>query len=579
MTAIRRHLPAIFYTICLILAIICFYFTISEALFSWFFPDELVASQTYHNLGGLWGCTKYYYLHTSINRLSADFGACFMAQTAALFSTPLMGWVFNRLIAYFLIPVSIAFLLKKITKIPLKFSLIAALIISTVALFLITASTNADTGPYSYGVDLAIYGTATITFFILITLFPKSIENKRYFSWFCVIYAVNLMSHEVFLVLSGFFLPLFAWYDYSLNRPTDKKGSFTVFIKNVLHNRKVWILSAIYLISALIITQAPGIAIRESFWPTTGTFADGFVHTILASEEVAYFLSQSYVFIVLLFSLGILFRLSAPDQHSSKNKLLYGLLFIAPWIYLLLLGFLVGISPALWTESSRTEAFRLLDPFLAHLVSTKKLLTKGGFCTSRALFLYVGVFLDVFLAGFFITGIVKKYIKNIAVKKIWPLATALFSTAVIIFLFHPDGIGSIRILPVLLDRRVDFSHYSPQKNREAHPESSLIHFVSPSFHVMETWGNRVFPKKVFPKNGPAGNHESDITDILVDNYLRINRNKGISPATVKLVFDIMDPRIKYQIDLWEGIAYSLYEVSPEESRVSFSKTIAPHPSS
>ncbi len=555
MTAIRRHLPTIFYAICLLLAIGSFYFTVSETLLTWFFPDELILSQTYHRMGGIFTCTKAYYFHTTVNRLSADFIGCWMAKSAALFSTPFTGWVFGRMVVHIFIPVSVAFLLKGIAKIPFKFGLIVALILYSITLLIIE-----NYGYYLYGLDLAIYGTATATFFILMALFPKSIENKRYFIWFCVVYAINLTSHEVFLAISGFFIPLYAWYHYTLNHSMNEKVSLSLFIKNSFKDRRVRILSAVYLISALITILAPGVGIRQHTWPSTGTFSEGLVYIILASEEMLYFLAKFYVFIILIFLLGVIFRGWFAREFSIKHKLLYALLLSTPFIYILIVGFLIGITPTLWGGSLRSNAFRQLEPLLASLVTNKNMLTQGGFYISRILFLYLGLFLDIFLAGFLVAGTVSKYLKNTVAKKIWPFQTVLFAVVTTIFLFHPDGIGSMRIVPAFFKTNVDLAHYSPQKNKEIYPEHSIIDLVSSRWPAVQAFGSTLFPRS------RPGDHESVIVNILVNHYFKTNRGKEVPPAILDLIYDpLVSNSIAVRQDQWKNLMYTLFNVTPKKS--------------
>ena len=78
----------IFHAACLILAVLCFYFSISEALFMWFYPDELWAMNVLNSGTGIIGCTGSYHLHTSVNRLFSNFGVCLMVRTTKIFSSP-----------------------------------------------------------------------------------------------------------------------------------------------------------------------------------------------------------------------------------------------------------------------------------------------------------------------------------------------------------------------------------------------------------------------------------------------------------------------------------------------------------
>lgn len=156
---ISSILPFCFYATCLFLAALSFYFSISDGLFAWLFPDEIAASNFYHTYG-LFGCAKFYYFNTTIYRVSGDIGVCIMAKSTALFSTPFMGWVFSRFVFYAFIPLSMAFLLREIVKIPYKLSLTVAFILSATALFIISdvnlTSTDATFVSNSYGLDLAM---------------------------------------------------------------------------------------------------------------------------------------------------------------------------------------------------------------------------------------------------------------------------------------------------------------------------------------------------------------------------------------------------------------------------------------
>ena len=229
---IRSHLPTFVYAACLLLASACFYFSISEGVFSWLFPDELVPYNAYVGRG-LFGCTKYYYLDTTVNRLSADFGICAMAGISTWFG-PYLGWAVARLAVYALIPLCLALLFKELLSVPYRLGLIAALLISSAAFFM-----NSQADFYMFGLDLAIYGTLTFTFFLLFAWFPRALQSRRGFLWFCFFFALNLTSHEICLVLSGFFIPLYAWQRYSAMPNADWKKPPLLILKEILAIKEV----------------------------------------------------------------------------------------------------------------------------------------------------------------------------------------------------------------------------------------------------------------------------------------------------------------------------------------------------
>ncbi len=534
----------IFHAACLILAVLCFYFSISEALFMWFYPDELGPMNVLNGGTGIIGCTGSYYLHTSVNRLSADFGLCLMARTTEVFSSPYFGWIFSRLCFYGFIPLSISFLFNRIFSIEFKRSLILALILSSFAIFILTdGETN-----YMFGFSLAIYATATFSFFMLISLFTKSLKSDKHFVWFCIFYLLNLNSHEVFLAISGFFIPLYIWYAY----PREQYNQYrplNAFIKTVLIDKKFITLVTIYAISTVLNLLAPGVRIRQHLWPSSGTFLDGIAYIIASLEESAYFIYKYSVIFILVFSLGLLCRFLTNDRIKPKQKLLHVLLLCAPLMYLLVTSYLIGITPSLWGGSIRTHAFRLFDPYLIPLVSNKLLLLKHGQLTMRQyLFFSVSSLVAAFFIGFLIAEqIAHQFKKNWKVKANWSINLVLFLVVIAVFFLHPDGKGSLRILATMFEHKnINLKQYSPIENKEAHSETSISKFA--------------FTRYLFPRN-KSGNHETDVTNILVDHYLRTNQH--ISPKKItNLIYVLMPLGLKPTASSpWQAQIYSMYKVS------------------
>lgn len=175
------YMTITFYSICLLMAICLFYFSICAGVFAWIYPDEILASIWTKQYGPL-GCAKFYYAHTTIGRIGEGLGVCLVAQSVSLFKSFLMSWAFIRLFFYALIPISMAFLLKETTSLSAKISFIIALIIFSIGFF-VTTSSGIDA---IYGLDLASYASTTITFFMMMTIFSKSIVDKRYFILYLV---------------------------------------------------------------------------------------------------------------------------------------------------------------------------------------------------------------------------------------------------------------------------------------------------------------------------------------------------------------------------------------------------------
>jgi len=545
----RKYLLTIFYGFSLIFAIACYYFTISEGLFGWFFPDELMLSKTVL-LGSIYACTKTYYFHTTVNRLSADFAACLMAKGSTLF-TPYLGWVIGRLACYILMPVSIAFALKNITKIPFRYGLIPALIFSAGTILII-----ANYFSYMYGLDLAIYATASVSFFVLVALFPKITESRRYFIWFCVIYFINLTSHEVFLVISGFFVPLYAWQHYLKLSKLNEKSRFVPFVQWALKDKNVRILLAVYIIGALFTVLAPGVEARQNVWPTSGTTGQGILYIFLSIQGVAFFFSKYYILLLLTFLLGMIFRLFHIGTPLQKSKWFYVFIFSTPLVYLLLVAFLIGLTPTLWSPA--VGNLHIFDAFLSKFITIPKS-GGGGFYISRVLFFYLGLFFNLFLAGFLIAGYLKSGRAIQPIRKT-ALTTILFCIGLTLCVLHPSGTGSLRILKALMNRPIDLSHYSVSRNIKAHPEESILYHLSAAIPYTKTISNTVFPEF------HANNHESSIVNLLVDQYLRAHHNKTVSPSVLTLIYEPSIPNaIAVKQKRWKDLMYFLFNVSPKET--------------
>lgn len=557
-TALKNLLfsiSGIFYLILLLLAVGCYYFSISDGLFYWFFPDELAASNAY-NIYGIWGCAKSYYLHTTINRITATIGICWMAQTASLFSTPFLGWVFARLIFYAFIPISITYVLKAICHIPLKFSLIIALILSAMALFLVSFDIY-----YMFGLDLAIYATATISFFVLVALFPSALKYPHYFVLFCIVFAINLNSHEIFLIISGFFIPLFAWYSHSIIEPVYKNrlNPLILFLKNSFKNPRLWILITIYILSALAIMLAPGVKMRQSVWPSSGTFFDGLSYMTLSIEEMIYWLYRAHWFLTLISFLGFLAGLLIRKKEEHRYTLLFGFLFIAPLLYLIVTGFLIGITPSLQGNSSRTASFQWIEKIFHYAILIKD---GGNFAIRQNLFLYLGLFLDLFIL-FYLSGAKIQRSFNIQFN-IWPLKTALFLITIIIFLLHTDGAGSFKVLSTLFEKSAP-SNSSQQKN--SNEPKSLLHELFPFSHAIDTYGNSIFFKR-----NRVTSYRLSITNLRTSDYLHSNIGKIVSFDVLSPIYSPMINGYKILKDNWIKTIYAFYKILAPQSYscISFS---------
>lgn len=556
----KRFSTLFIYLICLTLAILSFYFSIASNLWIWFFPDELAAA-TFFNQNDLLGCTKFYYLYTTINRISAAYGVCGMAAGASFFEDPFLGWVSIRMVWYVLLPLSISFMLKNLLRLSFFSSNLLALIISSLSIFII-----ADSVSFMFGLDLAIYLTATCSFFILLALFSQSLTSGRSFMIFCLLFAINLNSHEIFLVISGFLIPLFLWHRHPFGNTVSYKF-INLWIRDILRDWKFLILCLIYVFSALLTLLAPGLAMRQNTWPSSGKFVDGLMYMLLSIEEVTYHLLLNFPWILILLLLGVVTRLYNNKRPLNCSKLLYIFLLTSPLMYLLFTSYLIGITPSLWVGGTRTENFQLVEK----LFDKTPILLAGDFAIRQNIFLYAGLLLDVFLIGFWSGARIINLIPANLYQ--WLFKISLFSSLSLLFLFHPDGIGSVRAMSALLNSKLTLDQYKSDEIKLS------------SGRILDRWISRPLFSAVgatlFQRNH-MGQHESAVAAILIDRYLNTHRGEAISIDIFDLIYDQLSEAYRVSItEPWIGQTLNMYGVflSPSSPCVRWLPELKKKPSS
>ncbi|PHQ78636.1 MAG: hypothetical protein COB66_08500 [Coxiella sp. (in: Bacteria)] len=511
----------IFYIICFIFAAACFFFSLSAGLFMWLMPDEPAATHTYKTFG-LLGCTMNYYLHTPINRLSADFNVCTLAMTSTFFTSMYKGWVFARLMIYSLVPISIAYLLRQLMSVPFKSGLLIGLFVSAIAFFILNSL-----GYFIFGAGLSIYLGATITFFLLIALLPNSIENKKTFFLFCTVFAWNILCHESLLAVSGFIIPIFAWYRY-------QQSSAKRFFKASLHDPKVWALCLIYITCTLILIFSPGLKMRQSVWPVSGTFIDAIAYAVFSIENTIYLLVHSYPLAIVILLLGAVLQFSKVSAHLQNKKLLFALLFAAPVLYTCVTGILIGITPSLWWGGAqRSAAYHWLNPLFAHIVSNPRIMA-GEFSIRQYAFSLICIYVDLLFLGYFITNAIRKRLpqpKNArgSKKRAWVLNGTLLIMILFMFSFHPDGQGSLNIISAMLKKTnkqatIDPSQFVPAVYLKAHPEGPIL-----GRDLAATNHFKVFTSILFRRN-LVNKHERGAVYVLMDKYLSAHRGDLLPKA-------------------------------------------------
>lgn len=533
MNLVQKSTSSIFNATILLLAFGCFYFSISHGIFAWLFPDELAASSSC-SVHGVLGCTKHYYLHSTINRVSAALAVCSMAKGAALFS-PYTGWAVLRLFFYTMLPLSISFLLKEMLIIPYKLGLAIACILTALTMFILS-----DDIFIMFGLDLAIYATATFTFFILVALLPKIIEDSKAFFWFCILFAANLTSHEIFLAISGFLIPIFAWYRYSLNCP-NKQFSYIGLVTHAISDKKVRILLAIYFVSAGLTMFAPGVAMRQAIWPSSGTYLQGLQYMLLTLTDTAYLAIKSYMLLGIVFVLGVFFGLFAAEKVNLKFKALYVFMLLVPFIYIMTTGYLIGITPKLYVTSYAPELFKNYVSFL----NDKILLAHGGLAVRQALFVYLCLMFNIFGVVFILAQKMTKHLPVIIFKNIIGYKMALLSIMIFLFVVHPDRSGGIQILSMLPKSYSTWIDEPLQDHRAGQDQTKL-----------KQLSNLIYRRTIMVKHKPAQ------LGINIDKYFRANKNNIVSTVDLERLYDSIT--IGYRVtgeEPWRSQIFAMYNVT------------------
>ncbi len=450
----------------------------------------------------------FYYTETTIFRLGNLSSACLLSAGVELFESPYLGWAYMRLIIYFLLPISIACLLRNIIGISKITSLLVSFILSTITLFILSDTNGAPF--YMYGLDLTAYGIATITFYLLISIFSKIGDSQKYFFAFSVLLILNMTALETFLIISGIFILIYSTY-YYYKIPFIKSALIT---REIFLNNKIIILLLLYFFCIASVFFSPSLKNKLSnVTRISGSFFDGMLYIALSAEETIYLLYNNWLFIIIIFVLGFFIRLKTNYTNKSKDLVVLIFLFFSPILYLFIIGFLHGITPDIWVMPLRTEDYQ----FIGKLLSNEPTAHKGAFGIRQNLFLFSTILLIIFLMGFFAPSL--KFLSSRLLTNKFKLDNSfIFIIVFLILLFHPDGYGSNRILSALSADDFNLQTYHPQKN-ESH-QQSIIENLFPNSSFLSNLRAFLFERS------RQGQHESVLSSIAVSNYLITNGKKN-----------------------------------------------------
>lgn len=330
----RKYTSVVILYFSLLLSVIGYFFSISEASFAWLFPDEILLSRIF-NERGLFGCMYFYYTETTIFRLGNLSSACLLSAGVELFESPYLGWAYMRLIIYFLLAISIACLLRNIISTSKITSLLVSFILSTITLFILSDTNGAPF--YMYGLDLTAYGIATITFYLMISIFSKIDDGSKYFFAFSVLLVLNMTALETFLIISGILILIYVTH-YYYKMPFIK---FALITREYLFNIKIITLLLLYIFCIASVFFSPSLKNKLSnLTPISGSFFDGVLYVALSIEETIYLLQNSWLFIIIIFVLGFFYQTknqlySHVKKFSSIDFFIFfpNPLFVYYWIF------------------------------------------------------------------------------------------------------------------------------------------------------------------------------------------------------------------------------------------------------
>lgn len=450
----------------LMLSALLFLSSISHPLFVWFYPDEILAIMFYDDYG-VFGCIKQYYNTTTINRLSASYAVCNIGWMASNVS-PFWGIIIGRFIMYFMIPISLYYLLISFNNINRLLTLSIALLISSFIFFILPYAPTGTSGlaeidgqMVMYGLDLAIYVVATFTFFLLIALFKSSLKNNYFYILFCILFAINLNSHEVFLIIGGLFIPLYYWYAYRSIFSKNKDSH--IKLVNLIHvaKKEGKLLVIIFITSLMLSLNAPGLEIRLTTWPPTGNFYDGVFYIILSFVEFTFRLYNVWPLILITFVVGLL---SKGYLNIRIDKFIFKFILLSVLLYIIVTSYLIGITPSLRFPAYHSLVpewniiFNYYDNSLSSLQGPSISQNHGGFAIRQNVFVFSTILLIVFLLG----NTIKINIFQSSKMLKFGRANGYIITSIILMLFliNPERSVPVAIISNLINSDVSHSNQS-----------------------------------------------------------------------------------------------------------------------
>lgn len=352
-------------------------------------------------------------------------------------------------------------------------------------------------------------------------------------------YILNINSHEVFLAISGFFIPL---YLYNSHKPAQSINNITAlhqYLRHCAHDWKTWILIVIYGVSAITMVLSPGMGLRKNTWQATGSYLDGIGYSLQVLEVTLRMLFRFYIPVILIFLLGLGLRFTIPTNKVPKQRdFFHVFLFCSPLIYIAVAGFLFGMFngySAIYPEPL------LSRELLSYFLPKNDILTLNNYAlgTRQNLFIFSMIFFNLFLSGFLIGGLLRTQYKiKDNLTKPWLFRSALFITTTTLFLFHPDGVGSMHTLAAFFKGGYNFNEDAFGNTAENPPNESLLQSGLAYFpHHFSSADNTLFPR--FAQEDFKGIYKFSINTIWLSNYFESRQGKAISDLAANKVREQM----------------------------------------
>ena len=442
-----------------------------------------------------------------------------MAYKANIFPSEYYGWIASRLFVYFLFPIAISTTLYKLLEIKFIKSLIISLTISSATIFVISDSN--DQMINMFGLELSSYGLSSIIFLFLLAIYPKvNITNSNKYYFFILLF-VCITTFEAFIVICGVFI---------ISRLLVQTYDFKSFCLFIIEDKITKVLIGTLILGLLTIVFSPSYFNRQVLIESSTNTLDGLVYILLNLEETIFLLYKTKITILILIILG--FCIAIINKKPLPKNTIYFLLplFFSPFIYSLIVNFLLSTNTEYWMKPIRSDEFMFFGNYLAE----DNKYNKGAMGLRQNFFLMLSIYLNIFILSFL-------FFNN----ELYSYFTILIISGTL-FIFHPDGIGTLKIVDTLINK--------DEMKIENLPEINNFSSYQSIYNKLSE--NNQKDLFFYPRRDTS-NYQSVIASILIENKMQKSTNKEFNPLQFDKIF--MSNRVPF-FAAWREKIYNKYQL-------------------